>query len=131
MDFQVWVPFVVGRGRYGLQYPHGSRETLPILRPRLEGTSSGDDRDHHAAASRFDKSSLGLAGSPRSHFSPVPTGRKRRRVCPRFVGRVLEPLELADLGSFKPYWNFLWDSNRPTYYSLPSSSGSPSKFSIA
>ena len=131
VDFQMRMPVAVERSGHGLQYPHGSRKTLPILRARLEGTSSGDDRDHRPAASRFAKSSLGLAGSPRRHFGPVSTGRRRRRARSGLVGRVLEPLELADLGSFRPYWNFLWDSNRPTYYSSPSSSGLPSKFSIA
>jgi hypothetical protein len=47
------------------------------------------------------------------------------------VGRVLEPLALADLPRLPAYWNFLWDSNPQTYYSSRSSSGSPSKSSMA
>jgi hypothetical protein len=47
------------------------------------------------------------------------------------VRRVLEPLDLADVMAHRPYWKFLWDSNPPTYYSSPLSSGSPLRSSTA
>jgi hypothetical protein len=45
-------------------------------------------------------------------------------------GRVLDPLDLADSTPVPAYWRCLWDSNPPTYYSSPSSYGSPSKLSM-
>ncbi len=43
---------------------------------------------------------------------------------------VLERLGLADPAPVPAYWNFLWDSNPPTYCSSRSSSGWPLKSSM-
>jgi hypothetical protein len=131
LDFQVWLPFAVGRSRHGLQYPYGSRQALPFLRPWLARPSRGDGRDHHSAALYRPSNPLDLAHSCPSRAGDVSPCRRPRRIDSRLVGRVLEPVDLADAPPHPAYWNFIWDSNPPTYYSSPSSSGSPWKSSTA
>ena len=125
------MPFAVGRCGHGLQHSYGTRQALPVLRPRLAGAGDRDDRHHLAPTPHFDQNALDLAGPPARRASDVSPCRRCRRFGTRNIRRVLEPLELADLEFHRPYWKFLWDSNPPTYYSSPSSSGSPSKSSTA
>jgi len=122
--------FAVGWSRYGVQHPHGSRPALPFLRPRLEGPSGRDDCDH-CSANLPDPSAVDVARSRTGRLGDVSPRRRARRSGPRVVGRVLEPLDLADPQALPPYWDFLWSLNPPTYCSLQSSSGSPLKSSTA
>jgi len=131
VDFQVRMRFVVGRRGYGLQYPHGSWEALPVLRARLAGAGDRDGRDHRAAALCSAANPLDLADPRARGPRHVPPYGGSCRTSPRMVGRVLEPVALADPRYLPPYWNCLWDSNPQTYYSSRSSSGSPSKSSMA
>jgi hypothetical protein len=122
--------FAVGRSGDGVQYPHGSRQALPILRSRLERPSGRDDRDYRAATLP-DPSEVDLAPSRAGHLGDVSRRGRARRSGPRVVGRVLEPLDLADPRALPAYWNFLWCLSPPTYCLSQSSSGSPLKSSTA
>ena len=131
VDFQMRMRFVVGRCGYGVQHPHGSREALPILRARLAGAGDGDDRDHRAADLHSVAYPLDLGAPSARGARYVPLNGGDCSASPRVAGRVLEPVALADPRYLPPYWNCLWDSNPQTYYSSRSSSGSPSKSSMA
>src|ERR1035437_576564 len=131
VDFQVRMPFAVGRSRHGLQHSYGACKALPVLRSRRGGAVAGDDRNRRASTFHFPKNTLDLARPPASRIRDVSHRRKSRCFGTRMVRRVLEPLELADFQIHRPYWEFLWDSNPPTYYSSRSSSGSPSRSSTA
>src|ERR1700733_2743125 len=131
VDFQMRMPLALGRRGHGVQYPHGSRQALPVLRPRLEGAGRGNDRDHRSATIYRSAFALVVAPPRPRRACHVSARRRARRPGSRVVGRVLGFLELADSKRLPPYWNFLWDSNPPTYYSSPSSSGSPLKSSTA
>ncbi len=131
VDFQMRMRFAVGRSGHGLQHPHGSRQALPVLCPRLARTSAGNDRDHRSAAPDNPSHAVDMAHPSAGRPGDVPPGGRARRIGPGLVGRVLEPLDLADSPLLPPYWNFIWDSNPPTYYSSQSSSGSPLKSSTA
>ena len=120
----------MGRSGDGVQYPRGSRQALPVLRSRLARTSGSDDR-HHRTATPYNPPLVDLAPSRPGRLGDVSHRRGARRPGPRVVGRVLEPLDLADPRALASYWNFLWCSNPPTYCLSQSSSGSPLKSSTA
>jgi hypothetical protein len=131
VDFQVRMRLVMGWRGHGVQHPYGPREALPVLCARVARAGDRDGRDHRAADFNLSKSPLVLAPPGAGGAGDVPGRRGACRIGPRVVGRVLEPLALADLPRLPAYWNFLWDSNPQTYYSSRSSSGSPSKSSMA
>ena len=131
VDFPVRMPFAVGRRGYGVQYSHDTREALPVLRARMAGASTGHDRDRDAANLNLAARPVDVAGSLAGRARAISHRRRAGRVGTRVVGRVLEPLGLADPVRLSAYWNWLWESNLPTYSSSQSSSGSPSKLSIA
>jgi len=125
------MPFVMGRGGYGVQYPHGTRKALPVLQYRLAGAGACDDRDRHATDLDVRQDALDLARPGAGRIRDVPPCRGISRIGSGLGERVLEPVGLADPTLIPPYWNFLWDSNPLTYYSSRWSSGSPSKSSMA
>jgi hypothetical protein len=129
LDLQMRMRFVVGRSGHGVQYPHGSRQTLPLLRSRLAGPVARDDRDHRSATLPDPKNAMDVAHPRSSRAGNVPSYGGLGRAGSRLVGRVLEPLGLADPTRLPAYLNCLWYLNRPTYCSLQWSSGSPSKSS--
>ena len=124
------MPFALGRRRYGLQHSYGSRETLPVLRSRMDGAGTGDCRDRGPAVARF-LQAVAVARPSARHPRTFPARRRPRRFCIRILPRVLDPLGLAQPAPLPAYWNFPWDSNPPTYYSSRLSSGSPLKSSMA
>lgn len=130
------MPFAVGRGRHGVQHSYGSREALPVLRAPfisqcLAGAGDRDDRHRRAAVLSCRQDALELARPPAGLSRDVPRRRRRRLFGTGMGRRVLEPLELADPKIHRAYWKFLWDSNPPTYFSSPSSSGLPLRSSTA
>jgi hypothetical protein len=130
VDFQMRMRFAMGGSGYGLQHPHGSRQALPVLCPRLARTSGGDDR-HHRAATLDNSSRVDLAHSRACRVGDVSHRGRARGIGSRVVGRVLEPVDLADPQRLRAYWNCLWHLNPLTYCSSQWSSGSPSKSSTA
>jgi len=131
LDFQMRMPLAMGRGRHGLQHSHGPREALPVLCNRLARASHRDDRHRRAAVLSCRQNAMDLAGPPVGLLRDVPSRRRASRSGTGIVGRVLEPLALASVMAHRPYWKFLWDSNPPTCYSSPSSSGSRLRSSTA
>jgi hypothetical protein len=129
VDFQMRMRFFVGRSGHGLQHPYVSRQTLPVLRSRLAGAGAGDDRDYRAAAPSDPENALDVGRTCAGRAGHVPGHGGFGSVGSRVVGRVLEPLGLADSRRLPAYLNCLWYLNRPTYCSSQWSSGSPSKSS--
>jgi hypothetical protein len=125
------MPFAMGRSGYGLQHSHGADEALPVLRARIVGASYRNDRHRRAAIFPCGEDVLGLARPSSRSARDVSARRRVSGTRTRLVQRVLEPLELADFAPHRPYWKFLWESNPPTFYSSPLSSGSPLRSSTA
>jgi hypothetical protein len=124
------MPLAVGRSRPHVQHPHGARQALPVLRPRITRPGRRHDRHHRAANLPLPALSVELAPSPHNRASHVSAGRRHRGLSNGLGRRVLDPLDLAELIPSPAYWNYAWDSNPPTYYSSPSSSGWPLKSSM-
>jgi len=131
VDLPMRMRFAVGRSGHGMQHPHGSRQALPFLRPRMARAGAGDDRDHRSAGPDLLEGALDM-GTPRGRrASDIPGHGRHRRAGSRVVGRVLEPLALAYQRALPAYLNCLWSLNRPTYYLSQWSSGWPLKSSMA
>lgn len=131
LDFQMRMRFPVGRSGYGLQYPHGSLETLPVLRPWVAGTGCGDARDYRPASSDCLEGAVEMGPPDLSVACDVSGHGRACSIGSRVVGRVLEPLGLADSQPIPAYLNCLWCWNPPTFYSLQWSSGLPLRSSMA
>ncbi len=131
MDFQVRMPLTLGGCGHGLQRPHGSREALSFLRPWMARTSARHARDLVAATPDLHPIVMELAFALRRFAGRFSGDGIDRRSRPGICRQVLDRVELADPRQLPRYWKCTWDSNPQTYYSLPSSSGSRSKSSMA
>lgn len=131
VDFQMRMPIPLGGRGYGMQRPYGAWEALSFLRSWMARTSARHARDLGAATPDLHPLVMELANSRGCFACGVSGDGNHRRSRSGLCRQVLDRVELADPRRLSRYWRSTWDSNPPTYYSLPSSSGSPSKSSMA